>query len=369
MKINFLIGSLILREKKTGVHLYYENIVQKYIADSHCADELKLSVYESYSSLRKRYPDEIPYERYLNTSFRLARFFTYFFPIEFFFGRSDVYICDGLSPKTLFKSKRIFVIHDLMVYLYPQNYTFLMKMYLKYFFERTAREADHVIAVSETTKKDVVQILGVPKERISVVYNGVERLDDEGDIREDISCAAEKKYLFYIGDFRDNKNVISAMQAFEIHMRKDCDLHFLLAGNARGEGYIKIKNYVEKQGISSKVSFLGYVSDSEKVFLYRHAHAFVFVSLYEGFGVPIIEAMLYGTPVITSNCSSMSEIAVNGSALLVDPTNSEEIADAMETLDDIACRQRLIEKGRAIAERYTWEAAYHDFCNVLEKIS
>ena len=76
MKINFLVGSLILREKKTGVHLYYENIVQKYIADSQCSDDLNLSVYESYSSLRERYPDKIPYERYLNTSFRLARFFT-----------------------------------------------------------------------------------------------------------------------------------------------------------------------------------------------------------------------------------------------------------------------------------------------------
>lgn len=369
MKINFLVGSLILREKKTGVHLYYDNIIQKYITDSQCSDELNLSVYETYSSLRERYPDEIPYERYLNTSFRLARFFTYFLPIELFFGRSDIYICDGLSPKTLFKSKRVFVIHDLMVYLYPQNYTFLMKTYLKSFFERAAREADHVIAVSKTTKRDIVQILGVPEERVSVVYNGVERFAGQDDIREDISCAAEKKYLFYIGDFRDNKNVISAIQAFEKYMRRDPELHFFLAGNPRGKNYIKIREYIKERGISSKIAFLGYVSDAEKVFLYRHAHAFVFVSLYEGFGVPIVEAMLYETPVITSNCSSMAEIAVDGSAILVDPTNIGEIASAMEAVDDLTCRRHLVEKGKSIAERYTWDAAYHDFCNVVGQIS
>ena len=178
MKINFLIGSLVLREKKTGVHLYYENIIQKYISNH--VYNFSVSVYESYASLRKRYAKKIPYEPYLNTSFRFARFLTYFFPIEFFFGRSEIYICDGLSPKTLFKSKRVFVIHDLMVYLYPQNYTFLMKMYLRSFFERAAKEADLVITVSETTKRDVVRILGVPESRVSVVYNGVESYEGGG---------------------------------------------------------------------------------------------------------------------------------------------------------------------------------------------
>ena len=131
MKINFLVGSLVLRENKTGVHLYYDNIIQKCILN-HISD-LKISVYESYKSLSKRYLREIPYQQYLCTSFRFARVLTYFLPIELFFGCADIYICDGLSPKTLFKSKRVFVIHDLMVYLYPQNYTFAMKVYLKFF--------------------------------------------------------------------------------------------------------------------------------------------------------------------------------------------------------------------------------------------
>ena len=85
--------------------------------------------------------------------------------------------------------------------------------------------------------------------------------------------------------------------------------------------------------------------------------------------MPIIEAMLYETPVITSNCSSMAEIAVDGSAILVDPTNIGEIASAMEAVGDLTCRRHLVEKGKSIAERYTWDAAYHDFCNVVEQIS
>lgn len=367
MKINFLVGSLVLRENKTGVHLYYDNIIQKCILN-HISD-LKISVYESYKSLCKRYLREIPYQQYLCTSFRFARVLTYFLPIELFFGRSDIYICDGLSPKTVFKSKRVFVIHDLMVYLYPQNYTFAMKVYLKSFFERAAEEADLVITVSETTKRDVISILGVPEDRISVVYNGVERHYSKDDVRDEIYHLVEKKYFFYIGDFRDNKNVISAIRAFEKYSQRNEDIYFFLAGNPKGKNYEHIKEYVHTKGLSSKILFLGYVSNDEKVFLYEHAHAFLFVSLYEGFGVPIIEAMLYHTPVITSKCSSMCEIAVEGSALLVDPTNIEDICSAMKAISDPLVRERLINQGRMIAARYTWDASYHSFHNAIARLT
>ena len=196
----------------------------------------------------------------------------------------------------------------------------------------------------------------------------MERHYSKDDVRDEIYHLVEKKYFFYIGDFRDNKNVIAAIRAFEKYSQTNEDIYFFLAGNPKGKNYEQIKEYVNTKGLSTKILFLGYVSNDEKVFLYEYAHAFLFVSLYEGFGVPIIEAMLYHTPVITSNRSSMCEIAVEGSALLVDPTDIEDICGAMKAVSDPLIREQLINQGRTIAARYTWDASYRNFCNAIARL-
>lgn len=362
MKINFLLGSLMFRKKKTGVHLYYYNLLLRYAKEY--TDNYCISVYDCKSNVRPYIKKD--FYGHVKFSSKFVRILLYFIPVELIFGKSDVYVCDGLSPLTIFESKKIFVIHDLMVYLYPENYSFIKRCYLKYFF-RHIHKADLVIAVSRQTQNDIVRLLHYPEEKIRVVYNGVEKTTEtQNNIK--LSIDAKKKYLFYIGDFRKNKNVINALKAYEMYISNTSDdILFYIAGNRKGHEYEILKKYILEKGLENKVIFLGYITEDEKALLFKNANAFIFVSLYEGFGVPIIEAMSYGIPVITSNCSSMKEIACENSALLVNPQNVVEIADAIEKVQDVKVRQRLVYNGYRIASKFTWDNAYEQFRNVINE--
>ena len=359
MRINFLLGSLMFRKNRTGVHLYYYNLLKRFVSD---CDKCVISAYDSKNDINE-YVDECFWGK-VKFSHKIVRILMYLIPAECFWGKSDIYVCDGISPVTLFKSKRIFVIHDLMVYMYPENYGWLKKIYLKYFFSKISK-ADKIIAVSQQTKSDIVNLLNVDENKISVVYNGVDKilLEDE---KINLKVDTQRKFLFYIGDFRKNKNVLTAIKAYREYLNStDDDMLFYLAGNAKGDEYKELLRYVQEYGLEDKVIFLGYVTDAEKVYLYKHAYAFIFVSLYEGFGVPIIESMLYETPVITSNCSSMAEIATGESAILVDPLNVRDIADAIDSLNNQEVRKSYIASGKNIAMKYTWDNAYNDFKRII----
>lgn len=367
MVINFLVGNLILRKNKTGVHLFHESIIRKFINAQESYTDIKISTFGNKRNKEKEI-EFFSFHRFLLFSNKITRILSYFMPIEFFFGKADVYICDGLIPITLHKSCKVAVIHDLMVKIYPQNYKFLMKLYLNYYFF-CAKRADYIIAVSNTTKKDIVKYLGVEERKIKVIYNGIELLNIKEKLKsiENIRFDIRKKYLFYIGDLRKNKNLISAIKGFALYAKTNFDAIFYIAGNKNHE-YKKLYNYVREHNLSHRVFFLGYVNDAEKFMLYKNAFAFLFVSYYEGFGVPILEAMACETPVISSNCSSMKEIAEQA-AILVEPDDVEEIAKAIHKLDDFLLRKSYIKKGKILTEIYTWDHSYHQFVKFIKGIT
>lgn len=364
MNINFLTGSLILRKNKTGIHLFHENIIKKFV-ENNLGNNLVVSVYGKKKDFAGEY-ENLPYYQYLKFSNKLTRLLSYLLPIELFFGNSDIYICDGMIPITLKKSFKIAIIHDLMVKIYPQNYNYLMTIYLNYYFWR-ARRADHIIVVSETTKMDVMKYLHIPEQKITIVYNGIEKsLQESAGKEETLKINIEKKYIFYIGDLRKNKNIISAIKGFELAAQKDDKLFFYIAGNKAHE-YQNLKAYIATHKLTKKVMFLGYVSDREKYTLYKHAFAFIFISEYEGFGVPILEAMSSNTPVITSDCSSMKEIA-DQAAILVRPHNINNIADAIASLNDEVVRLTCISRGKVLVGKFTWDNSYKQFIELMENI-
>ena len=204
-----------------------------------------------------------------------------------------------------------------------------------------------------------------PKSKIGIVYNGV-TFNDEHALTQFKKIDFDNRYLLYIGDLRKNKNVISAIKSFEICMRRDQNLYFYIAGHKSNE-YLNLNQYVKDHGLENRVKFLGYVSEAEKIYLYKKAFAFIFVSGYEGFGVPIIEAMHYGIPVITSNRSSMKEISGDG-AILVSPDNIEEIANAIQLLENKDCYEEYVAKGYHIAEKYTWNNSYEQMKQLLKDV-
>lgn len=333
MKICMLNGHLILREHKTGVHYFHEIVTHKLsnIANKSKDYTLKVAFFDNKGVHTHYMQEHCEWMEPLAVISKAPRILSYILPIEFFFGENDVYFCDGLFPITMHHSKRVCLVHDLMVDIYPENYSAVKKVYLKYFFKHLIK-ADLVFAVSETTKKDIIKYYGVNPDKIIVCYNGVEKDNSSyktSYIPANSRIDYSKKYLLYVGDMRKNKNLPNTVKGYiEFCKRNKTNyLYFYIAGKESGE-YETVKTIAGEAGYSDKVVFLGYVSDEEKDFLYQNCLAVVLLSYYEGFGMPIIEGMKYYKPVITSNCSSMKEIA-EGAALLADPNDTTDIADAI----------------------------------------
>lgn len=368
MKVNFLTGSLMLRKHRTGVHLFYENLVNE-IKKCNKDWDLKVSCYSSEKEISNQFPEyrEESYYKNLFFSSKIVRIISYFLPIEFFFGTSDIYICDGLIPLTLKRSCKVAVIFDLMVKIYPQNYSKLKKMYLNFFYKR-CQKADCIIAASETTKKDIVRFLKIDESKIRVIDLGFSfktqgTIDKQSTEQDNM---LNKKYMFYIGDMRANKNLLNAIKGIQIAIKKCPQLCFYIAG-AKTNEYAKLYSYVLEHGLDSNVFFLGYVSETEKYQLYSNANGFLFVSNYEGFGLPILEAAACEVPVITSDCSSMKEIA-EGSSILVNPHSPNEIAEAIDKLNDKIFRQKVVNKQKILLQKYTWSNTYLQFTEVINNI-
>ena len=370
MRINFLTGSLALRQLKTGVHIMHDCIIKQFQCHNDASHSFIVSCYSSEKALRKKYPqfETCEYRNHLRFSSKMVRMLAYLLPIELFFGQSDLYLCDGMVPHTIHKAKKVAVVHDLMVKRYPENYGLIRKLYLNAYF-RSCRRADRILAVSECTKNDIIDFLGYPEEQIDVIRIGytkpLENVPHDCN-DEELRTQENARYLLYIGDMRKNKNLINAIKAFEIAHAHDKRLRFKIAGSKSGE-YSNLAAYVKERGLSSAVDFMGYVSGEEKIRLYENAFALLFVSEYEGFGLPIIEAANYKVPVITSNTSSMREIAA-GYCLLVDPHDPDAIAQAIFELNDDAHRLNLIEKQSYLTCEYTWEHSYEDICAAFEKL-
>lgn len=357
MKINFLSGDLALTKNRTGVHLVHHRAIESLTSDDAFPETVKASCYCKESQIKRtnpNYTNEI-YSDNIAFSFKGARALAYFLPIELFFGSSDVYICDGMIPHTMNAACKIAIVHDLMVKIYPENYPLISRLYLSVWLQQVKR-ADAIIAMSNTTKDDLVRIAGIDESRIIVSHPGFEMQEAVEYDPADLSFDIEKPFVFCIGDMRPNKNLLNAIKGFQEALRNHPELRLLIAGSQAGQ-YEMLLDYVKENSLEDNVVFLGYVSAEEKAALYENALALVFVSLYEGFGIPILEAASQKCPVITSNCSSMKEIAENCS-ILVNPHDPSEIANAILSLFNKETRDRVIEAQCALPEKYSWEKAY-----------
>ncbi len=228
--------------------------------------------------------------------------------------------------------------------------------------------ASHIIAASEATKKDLMHFYGIGEDRIAVSYDGFQSLevykDEAVPVNENL-----KPYFFFIGKVKYRKNVhgiVSAFIRFKKRMSSNCQL--VIAGDYGGSYYEKIQEDIKEAGLEQNVHFVGYTVKGALYAYYKNALACVFPSINEGFGMPIVEAMSLGTPVITSNISSMAEVA-DDAALLVDPHNVDAISEAMERIyNGEALRTELITKGKDRATIFSWPKAAREYIRVVEAL-
>ena len=280
-------------------------------------------------------------------------------PIEIVSGRLDLFHSpDFTLPPT--RARTILTVHDLSFLRVPQHADPRLRQYLHKVVPRSVRRADLVLADSESTKRDLIELLDTPVERVRVVMAGVDAhfqpVTDEAAltrIRE--RYRLPERFILSVGTLQPRKNFVGLIEAFhQMRQRTHAPQRLVIVGQ-KGWLYDEIFATVATLGLEEQVSFLGFVADEDLPALYTLADLFAFPSFYEGFGIPILEAMACGTPVVASDASSLPEV-VGEAGLMVKPEDTAALAEAMErALDDAALRVELIARGREQARRFTWE--------------
>jgi glycosyltransferase involved in cell wall biosynthesis len=266
-----------------------------------------------------------------------------------------------------FPGRAAVTVHDLGYKFFPQAHPASQRLYLDVSTRFSAGRASIILADSQATADDLMRFYGTPARKIHVVYPGVEMPSSAPTDVEVDSMRAKYglpgRYFLFLGTLQPRKNITRIVQAYARWRATHSDdpAALVLAG---GQGWLYDPAWM---GGVDGVILPGYVDDADKRALYAGALAFVFPSLYEGFGFPVLEAMLSGTPVICSNTSSLPELA-GDAALLVDPLNVDAIADAMGALsaDDGLCTS-LGERGYAQARSFSWDAAAQAALEALTK--
>lgn len=283
--------------------------------------------------------------------------------------KCDLFHCLYSNHPLFFKGKQIVTIHDLKYILHPE---YLGKkgrfksFYLKMLMKNAVKKCSEIITVSESTRSDLCRIFSSVEnlpEKSDTVYEAasLEMKEDDAIFKK---LSLDKNYFLYLGELRPHKNIgriISAFVKFKAALPEAEDVRLIIAGKPH-------KSFDIREGYDrSDIIFAGYAEDKERYTLYSHALAFCFPSLYEGFGLPILEAMKSGTPVITSDFSSTAEIG-GQAALLTDPLSDCAIADAMKKIfTDEAFRRRLIRLGYERERGFSWKRAAEETLEIYKR--
>jgi len=289
-------------------------------------------------------------------------------PADLFTGPLDLFHSPDYVLPPLRRGKRVLTIHDLSFLRYPEGADPRLRWYLTQAVPRSIGQADLVLADSQNTKSDLIELLGVEAGRVEVLYPGVEErfhpLSEESLAPVRTRYSLDFPFILSVGTLEPRKNHVGLLQAYSL-LREP---HRLVIAGGKGWLYEGIFQEVERLSLEERVFFLGYVPEEDLPALYNLADLFVFPSLYEGFGLPPLEAMACGTPVVVSALSSLPEVVGDG-ALLVPPQEVEALAEAMEkALSDPSLREELRSKGLERAKRFTWSEAAKRLLAIYKRV-
>lgn len=268
------------------------------------------------------------------------------------------------------KIKKIVTVHDLVSWRFPQYFSPIDALIHRVKMLHSCKIADVVVAISNQTKSDLVEFMKVPENKIRVLYQSCDPMFWQPVEASDIEIVKEKyllpeKYVIAVGTIEERKNQLAVVEAME---KLPDDIHLILVGKRRGKYGSQVAEEVAKQGFTSRIRMIENADFEDFPALYANSMASVYMSKFEGFGIPILEAMCSGTPVLTSNCSSMPE--VGGDAVLyADPNSVDDIAAQLKRLvGDEALRADLLKKAEVQKQKFSEKrvtAAFHDLYTEL----
>jgi len=297
--------------------------------------------------------------------------------LEMLFHPVDVLFVPAHTVPLIHPKNTIVTIHGLEYEFCPKAYSLFGRLYMRWSIRKSCRWAKRVIAVSGNTKKDLMKLYKVPEGKIEVIYEGISNFElatppllpkakaYQISNQNLISKLENSKLLLFVGRLEERKNITGIISAFEILKEKyNLPYKLILAGKF-GFGAENIKNKIENSKYKEDIILPGYISEEEKFALMKKADVFLFPTFYEGFGLPILEAQNVGTPVVTSNISSMPEVVLD-SAVLVDPEDANAIAEAVHKLiSDESYKNDIIEKGYQNIKRFSWEKCAREVADIV----
>jgi len=293
-------------------------------------------------------------------------------PVDLLVGRVDMFHSPDFVSPPLGRGASVVTVHDLSFLRHPQCAEVGLRTYLMRAVPRAVRQADLVLADSESTREDLVSLLEVAPGKVRVVYAGVEEnlaeaANEEAQQAVKARFGLDFPFLLYVGTLEPRKNLLRLLEAYA-QLRGRGLAHRLVLAGIKGWLYEDIFRRAEELRLGDSLVFTGYVCEAELPALYSLAEVFVFPSLYEGFGLPPLEAMACGTPVVASNVSAMPEV-LGGAALLVNPHDVEALAAAVEqVVRDSSVRAQLIEKGRARVKLFTWKRSAQSLLEAYQSL-
>ncbi|OCL25566.1 hypothetical protein U472_14640 [Orenia metallireducens] len=266
-------------------------------------------------------------------------------------------------------NKLVLTIHDLTPLLFPEYFSSFARGYMRAMIWLSKFKADKIITVSKNTKEDLIKNFGFKENKIKVIYNGVEE-SYQPFIDQELLKDTRQKYntgencILYVGNIKPHKNIPRLLKALS---KVNEDSKLIIVGK-RDKAYDEIFEVIDKYQLNERVIFTGFVPDEDLILLYNAATLFVYPSLYEGFGLPPLEAMACGTPVITSNVSSLPEV-VGDAAITINPYNIEELSDSInKVLSSKELQQELSQKGLERSKEFTWRRTAEETLKVYEEL-
>jgi glycosyltransferase involved in cell wall biosynthesis len=280
---------------------------------------------------------------------------------------------DHLLPR-LEQSAGVFTLHDLSFRLCPEYHLPLNRWYLSLMLPRFMRRADAVIAISENTRRDLVRLMDIPAEKISVIHAGVSSrfrpLDDPDEVaRVRAKYSLTAPFILSLGTIEPRKNLLTLLEAYAVLLGRESSIPNLVMAGRRGWLYRPVFRRVRELGLAARVQFTGWVGSADLPALLNAAQVFAYPSLYEGFGLPPLEAMACGTPVISSNASSLPEVVGEGGILIPARDVGAWAGALASVLGNSQLRAELRARGLTQAQKFSWERAARATLAVYERVS
>jgi len=359
-------GSRAFIRNRTGIEEYsYQTI-------KHLRDKLDGQQVVLYVRKNQQVDFEIPGNWKIKT-IRWPRFWTQMgLSLEMLLHPVGALFVPAHTAPWIHPKKTIVTVHGLEYEMIPQAYSGWARLYMRWSIKNSCRWAERVVSVSRNTKLDLVRLYGIPEDKIQVIYEGYDA-EAQSRIQNrktatglELQIKNHKPFLLFIGRLEERKNILGIIRSFEMLKEKYAVPHKLVLAGRGGYGFLEIEAHIKESAHRDDIIQLGFVKDEDKFGLISQADIFMFPTFYEGFGIPILEAQSVGVPVITSNVSSMPEVA-GDSAVLVDPSEPWYIAErAFELISNKKYKDAAVEKGYENVKRFNWDECAEKISDILK---